>query len=85
MRVAVLTFVRIDVSIAMMTNRRVTANLPDDLLEAARRITGKGITDTIIEGLEQVKRRRFYERALALQGRVPLKVDLESLRGRRRR
>ncbi len=68
-----------------MAARRVTANLPADLLEAARKITGKGITETIIEGLEQVKRRRFYERALALQGRVHLNVDVEALRGRRRR
>jgi len=71
--------------ITIMTARRVTANLPGDLLEAARRITGKGITETIIEGLEEVKRRRFYERALALQGKVRLKVDLEAVRGRRRR
>ncbi len=69
----------------IMAARRVTANLPADLLEAARKITGKGITETIIEGLEQVKRRRFYERALALHGKVHLNVDVEALRGRRRR
>ncbi|HYS55224.1 MAG TPA: hypothetical protein VER58_15815 [Thermoanaerobaculia bacterium] len=71
--------------ILIMTARRVTANLPGDLLDAARKITGRGITETIIEGLEAVKRRRFYERALALQGKVRLKVDLEAVRGRRRR
>jgi len=71
--------------IMIMTARRVTANLPGDLLDTARKITGKGITETIIEGLEEVKRRRFYERALALQGKVRLKVDLEAVRGRRRR
>ncbi len=75
---------RVNINI-IMAARRVTANLPADLLEAARKITGKGITETIIEGLEQVKRRRFYERALALQGRVHLNVDVEALRGRRRR
>jgi len=73
------------VMINIMTARRVTANLPGDLLEAARKITGKGITETIIEGLEEVKRRRFYERALALQGRLRIKVDVGALRGRRRR
>ncbi|HET7710912.1 MAG TPA: hypothetical protein VFL80_03200 [Thermoanaerobaculia bacterium] len=67
-----------------MTARRVTANLPADLLDAAREVTGKGITETLIEGLEQVRRRRFYEGALALRGRIRLDIDLEELRGRRR-
>ena len=69
----------------IMTARRITANLPRELLDSARKITGKGITETIIEGLEQVKRRRFYERALALHGKVRLRIDLEAVRGRRRR
>jgi hypothetical protein len=73
------------VIIIVMTARRITANLPADLLDSARKVTGKGITETIIEGLEQVKRRRFYERALALHGKVRLRVDLEESRGRRRR
>jgi hypothetical protein len=69
----------------IMTARRVTANLPGDLLDSARKITGKGITETIVEGLEEIQRRRFYERALALQGKLRLRVDLEAVRGRRRR
>jgi hypothetical protein len=71
--------------IGVMTARRVTANLPDDLLDAALKVTGKGITETLIEGLEQVRRRRFFERALALRGKVALQVDLEESRARRRR
>lgn len=68
-----------------MTARRVTANLPDDLLESAMQVTGKGITETLIEGLEHVQRRRFYERALALRGKLKLSIDLEETRGRRHR
>jgi hypothetical protein len=68
-----------------MTARRITANLPDDLLESAMQVTGKGITETLIEGLEQVQRRRFYERALALRGKLRLSIDLEETRGRRHR
>lgn len=48
-------------------------------------VTGKGITETLIEGLEQVQRRRFYERALALRGKLRLSIDLEETRGRRHR
>lgn len=81
----VLIHVHIIVIITVMTARRVTANLPGELLAAARKVTGKGITETIIEGLEQVRRRRFYEHALALRGKVRLTIDLEESRGRRRR
>ena len=35
-----------------MTTRRVTANLPKDLLRIAQEVTGKGITETIVEGLD---------------------------------
>lgn len=69
----------------MTMTRRITANLPGELLDAAQEVTGKGITETLIEGLEQVKRRRFYERALKLRGKVRLDIDLEETRGRRRR
>ena len=65
--------------------RRVTANLPTDLLEAAMEATGRGITETLVEGLEQVQRRRFYDRAIALRGKLKLTIDLEQTRGRRSR
>jgi len=77
--------VHIVISIIIMTARRVTANLPGGLLDTARKITGKGITETIVEGLQEIRRRRFYERALALQGKLRLRVDVEAVRGRRRR
>jgi hypothetical protein len=79
-----LTLVHTNVIIIVMTSRRVTANLPVELLDAAIDVTGKGITETLIEGLEQIQRRRFYERALALRGKVKLEVDIEASRGRRR-
>lgn len=68
-----------------MATRRITANLPVELLDAAQDVTGKGITETLIEGLEQVQRRRFYDRALSLRGKLHLVIDVEETRGRRRR
>jgi len=68
----------------MTSTRRVTANLPSDLLEGAMEATGKGITETIVEGLRQIQRRRFYDRAMALRGQVKLEINLEQVRGRRR-
>jgi hypothetical protein len=69
-----------------MNTRRVTAKLPSDLLDAAQEVTGKGITETLIEGLEHVQqRRRFYDKAMQLRGKVHLQIDVEESRGRRRR
>ena len=69
----------------VMTVRRITANLPGDLLDEAMEITGKGITETIIDGLEQVKRRRALARALPLRGKLRLDIDLDRSRERHRR
>jgi hypothetical protein len=68
-----------------VTARRITANLPKDLLEEAMQATRKGITDTLVEGLRLVRRARAYEKALALRGKVRLEIDLEGSRERRRR
>lgn len=65
--------------------RRITANLPEDLLNEATRVTGKGITETIIAGLELVRRSRAHAKAAALRGKLQLDVDLESARERHRR
>ncbi len=68
-----------------MTARRITANLPADLLDDAMRVTGKGITATIVDGLLRVRRSRAFRRAMALKGTIRLDVDLEASRERRRR
>lgn len=69
----------------MTRARRITANLPEDLLDDAMKVTQKGITETIVEGLRLVRRARGYETAMALRGKVKLDVDLETSRERRRR
>jgi len=78
--------IMMDVSIEDMTNaKRITANLPKDLLEEAMKVTKRGITETLVEGLRQVRRRRAYEKAMALRGKIKLDIDLDSARERRRR
>lgn len=69
----------------MTRARRITANLPDDLLREAMKITGTGITETIVRGLSLVRRTRAYDRAMRLKGKVRLTVDLGQSRERRRR
>lgn len=65
--------------------RRITANLPEELLDSAMDVTGKGITETLVEGLEQLKRKRAYEKLMALRGKIHLNIDIDELRGRNRR
>jgi hypothetical protein len=65
--------------------KRITANLPEQLLEEAMKVTKKGITETLVEGLEQVRRRQAYEKAMSLRGKIQLDIDLEESRERRRR
>jgi len=67
----------------VMTTKRITANLPEGLLEEAMETTGKGITGTLIEGLEHVRRTRAYRRAMDLKGRLDLEIDLDGSRERR--
>jgi hypothetical protein len=66
----------------MDTVKRITANLPESLLEAAMTVTGKGITETLVAGLELVRRRRAYDKAMSLRGKLRLNVDLEAARER---
>lgn len=65
-----------------MATRRITANLPEELLEEAMGITRKGITDTLVDGLERIRRSGAYEKALALKGKLKLEIDLEESRER---
>jgi hypothetical protein len=65
--------------------RRITANLPSALLAEATAATGKGITETLIAGLELVRRSRARSRAAALRGKLTLDIDLDRSRERDRR
>lgn len=69
----------------MAKAKRITANLPEDLLNDAMSVTRKGITETLVEGLRLVRRARGYEKAMAMRGKIRLDVDLEASRERGRR
>jgi hypothetical protein len=69
----------------MNGTRRVTANLPVELLEQATKASGKGITETLVAGLTLVKRGAAARKARALRGRIRLDVDLGVSRERARR
>jgi hypothetical protein len=60
--------------------RKVTVNLPEEALERAMRVTGKGITETIVEGLREVERRQHRSALRGLKGKVRIDLDLEETR-----
>lgn len=60
--------------------KKVTVNLPVEILENATRLTGKGITPTIIEGLQELERRSKRSALRALKGKVRIELDLEETR-----
>ena len=64
----------------MSTARKVTVELPDDLLLRAQKSTGEGLEATIRKGLELVAASRAYDELLSLKGKVELSVDWRELR-----
>ena len=64
----------------MAKPRKVTVEVPGELLERAQRSTGEGITATIRRGLELVAAGRAYDDLRALRGKLPLRIDLDRLR-----
>ncbi|MCK6556899.1 hypothetical protein L6Q96_20335 [Candidatus Binatia bacterium] len=60
--------------------RKVTVNLPAEVLENATKLTGKGITPTIVEGLQELERRAKRSALRALKGKVRVGLDLEETR-----
>jgi hypothetical protein len=62
--------------------KRVTVNLPAKLLNEAEQVSGRGITETIVLGLQLLARRRAYAKAIALKGKLHLTIDLDSSRER---
>ena len=69
----------------MKSERKITALLPEELLQRAMKATGEGITPTLRRGLELVAAKDAYEELLKLKGRFDLKIDLGELRSDRNR
>jgi hypothetical protein len=65
-----------------MTIKRITANLPEKLLEEACKTTGDGITETLIAGLELVARKSAVENLKKLKGKIQLHEDKGRRHGR---
>lgn len=60
--------------------KKVTVNLPADVLANAQRLTGKGITSTLLEGLAALERRALRSALRQLRGQVGFELNLERTR-----
>jgi hypothetical protein len=54
----------------MRTARKITVEVPEELLEKARKASGEGITQTVCTGLQLVAASRTYARLRQLRGKV---------------
>jgi hypothetical protein len=62
---------------------RTTLDIPDPLLEEARRLLGfKSKTDTVIVSLQELIRRKRIDELKSLLGSIDLEIDIESSRRR---
>jgi hypothetical protein len=67
----------------MATARKITVEVPRELLEKAQRASGNGITQTVRTGLELVAASRTYARLRQLRGKVRFTRSLAELKADR--
>ncbi|HTU61126.1 MAG TPA: hypothetical protein VMF89_21880 [Polyangiales bacterium] len=60
--------------------KKITANLPAKLLKRAQEVTGLGITDTLVAGLEELERAQKRAALRSLRGKVRFELDLDRTR-----
>ena len=67
----------------MATARKITVEIPSDLLEKAQRASGAGITQTVRTGLQLVAASENYARLRQLRGKVRFSLTVEELKADR--
>jgi len=67
----------------MAASRKITVEVPAELLEKAQQASGAGITQTIRTGLQLVAASRAYARLRQLRGKVHFSRSLAELKSDR--
>jgi hypothetical protein len=68
----------------MSDQRKITVQVPQDLLRRALDSSGKGLTATVRQGLELVAAGKAYQQLRRLRGKVRLSINVQELREDRR-
>ena len=67
----------------METARKITVEVPPDLLDKAQKATGAGITQTVRTGLQLVAASQAYAQLRQLRGKVRFSRSLADLKADR--
>jgi post-segregation antitoxin (ccd killing protein) len=67
----------------MKTARKITVEVPSDLIEKAQRASGAGITETVRTGLQLVAASHAYARLRQLRGKVRFSRAVSELKADR--
>jgi hypothetical protein len=67
----------------MNTARKITVEVPPELLEKAQRASGSGITQTVRTGLQLVAASQAYARLRQLRGKVRFTLNSDDLKADR--
>jgi hypothetical protein len=68
---------------AMGAARKITVEVPADLLKEAQKATGSGITKTVCAGLALMAASRTYATLLGMRGKVRFSQSTEDLKADR--
>ena len=60
--------------------RKITVEVPEDLLTSAQALTGKGVTATVREGLQNLASIQAQREARKWRGKVKFSLSLDELR-----
>jgi hypothetical protein len=66
--------------IIMKTVRKITVEVPTDLIEKAQKASGDGITKTVRTGLQLVAASHTYARLRQLRGKVRFSLTFSELK-----
>ena len=66
--------------LAMSDIRKITVEVPGDLLERAQSFTGEGVTETVRSGLKRLDAERAQQEFRQLRGTYKFGVSLDELR-----
>lgn len=64
----------------MGDRKKITIEVPADILRKAQEVSGKGITATVRAALERLASRDAYDAIRRLRGSVEFTEDLDSIR-----
>ncbi len=60
--------------------RKITVEVPETLLEMAQSETGKGVSETVREGLRKLASTRAQKELLALRGKVKFSMTWQEMK-----